>query len=168
MGTTFYTLFTHYTLHTLIHFIHLIHIIRHAHKGKWQVQRPKSEKGKLGAQKVGNLFWHRIPLGNQTARTHARTKLHESISWWDSPTTSDSWINVDDPWISSIFHGSFMDIRGYRRLGVSPTGQSFRFVSCVRASGRSGCPVEFDPKSARPSFPFSLWPRRAFPFPLRE
>jgi len=38
-----------------------------------------------------------------------------------------------------------------RRLGVTPTGKSFRFV---RACARSGCQVEFELKSWAGLFPF--------------
>ena len=43
---------------------------------------------------------------------------------------------------------------------------SFRLVrACLRAGARSGCLVEFEPKSRDLPFPFSLMPCRAFPFP---
>ena len=50
--------------------------------------------------------------------------------------------------------------------GVSPTGKSFRFVSCVRARG--GCRVRSGQKDKvlRDRFPFSLFPPAAFPFSL--
>ena len=42
----------------------------------------------------------------------------------------------------------------YRRMGVRPTGKSFRFVSLVRACARSGWLVEFDPKRGTDLVPF--------------
>ena len=56
-----------------------------------------------------------------------------------------------------------LDIGGW---GVSPTGKSFRFVSCVRARG--GCRVRSGQKDkvVRDRFPFSLFPTAAFPFSL--
>ena len=39
----------------------------------------------------------------------------------------------------------------------------FRFVSFVRSCARSGCLVEFDPKSWRPPFPFPFLLWQAFP-----
>ena len=52
------------------------------------------ETGKLGAQKgnmekVGGPFWVRIPLGNQTARTHARTNETKRFPNWAHTPTSD-------------------------------------------------------------------------------
>ena len=61
---------------------------------KVKLVAPKREKVKLGApkgkrEKVGDLLCDPIPLGIQTARTHARPHAraarHETISWLDSP-----------------------------------------------------------------------------------
>ena len=46
--------------------------------------------------------------------------------------------------------------------GVTPTGKSFRFV---RACARSGCQVEFEPKSGEGVFPFPFWPAEFSLFP---
>ena len=50
------------------------------------------EKGKLGApqgkrENGGAVFWVRIPLGNQTARTHAHTNETKQFSGWKPPTS---------------------------------------------------------------------------------
>ena len=55
--------------------------------------------------------------------------------------------------------------------GVSPTGKSFRFVSCVRACVRAvpyvwSIPVKKLIRSA--PFPFPFWSRSLFPFPCRK
>ena len=47
---------------------------------------------------------------------------------------------------------------------MSPTGKSFRFVSCVRARGGL-CEVRFGEKEVSGTFPFPFWPREVFPFP---
>ena len=63
------------------HFIHFIHIIHSREKGKFGGPKRKRKK-------VGKDFWDRTPLGNQTARKHARTKetkRNETISRLDSP-----------------------------------------------------------------------------------
>ena len=93
-GNTSCIFYTLYTLYILIHFLHFTHSIQHSQKRRGKAQRPKREKGKLGAHKGtrenrGNLFCDRIPRGNQTARTPARTWRHEIISRLDSPPTSD-------------------------------------------------------------------------------
>ena len=58
----------------------------------------------------------------------------------------------------------------YRRLGVSPTQNSFRFVwfvcSFVRASARSGCKVEIGPNSGSVHFPSPFPPTRCSLFPF--
>ena len=58
-----------------------------------------TEKGKFGGpkekrKKVGGKILLRIPLDNQTARMHARTKRNETISRLDSSPTSDGSICV--------------------------------------------------------------------------
>ena len=73
---TLYTLNTLYTFYT---------------KEKGNLKRAKREKGKpkkTKREKVGNLLWFRIPLANQTARTHA---LHDTKRFpgWTHPPTSD-------------------------------------------------------------------------------
>ena len=50
--------------------------IHFRHKGKGKDSRSKKEKGK-----DGGLFWVRIPLGNQTARTHARNETKPFPGW---------------------------------------------------------------------------------------
>ena len=47
---------------------------------------------------------------------------------------------------------------------VSPSGNSFRFVSFVRPCARSGCLVELENKSGAHCFPFSRLAWRTFPF----
>ena len=63
-------------------------------------------------------------------------------------------------------HQCEIDVRGSEVGGVSPTGKSFRFVSCVRARG--GCRVRSGQKDKvlRDRFPFSLFPPGVFPFSL--
>ena len=75
-------------------FLLLSHFIHHSHKGKGKVQRSKREKGKLGApaphkrqRKRGSLFRDRIPLGNQTARTHAQHDTKRFLGWTYPPTS---------------------------------------------------------------------------------
>ena len=55
----------------------------HGQKGKGKASRAKKGKGKGGTH--GN--WDPIPLGNQTARTHARTKRNDFPV--EHPQTSD-------------------------------------------------------------------------------
>ena len=85
MGGQHFIHFMHF-MH-LIHFIrfiqfilslHFIYFIHHSNKGKGKVRHGKRKKGKLATakgkqEKEGTVFWVRVPLGNQTARTHART-----------------------------------------------------------------------------------------------
>ena len=56
----------------------------------WKVLRSNTNKESSPSQKgnrgkSGSHCCDRIPLGNQTARTHARTKRNETISGLDSP-----------------------------------------------------------------------------------
>ncbi len=52
------------------------------------------------------------------------------------------------------------------KSAAAQPGNRFRF-RFVRACARSGCRVEFGLKSGCGPFPFSLFPQRVFPFPLR-
>ena len=71
-----------------MHFVHFMHFIHHSHKGKRKARRPQRKREKHAAPKgkrenTGRQP-DRIPLGNQTARTHTRTARHKTISWLDS------------------------------------------------------------------------------------
>ena len=74
------------------------------------------ENGKLGAPKgnrtkVGALFWARIPLGNQTARTHARlneTKRSESISQLKSSLPNLRCIHINNSRNHNAYRGCEM------------------------------------------------------------
>ena len=70
-----------------------------AGREKGKLVDPKREKGKFGDPKgkrenCGNHFCDPHPLGNQTARTHARSHArmarHETSSRWTHHPTSDS------------------------------------------------------------------------------
>ena len=65
-----------------MHFIHYLH----KGKGKLGAPRGKRESSALhkGKGKWVVVFWVRIPLGNQTARPHSRTKRSETISQLDT------------------------------------------------------------------------------------
>ena len=52
-----------------------MHFILHSHKGKGKLRQGKKGKGKAQKgkrEKVGTPFCDPIPLGDRTARTHAR------------------------------------------------------------------------------------------------
>ena len=51
-------------------------------------------------------------------------------------------------------------------IGGESNHEIVSFRSCARACARSGCLVEFDPKSWRLPFPFSLFGLASFPFSL--
>ena len=52
----------------------------------------ENSAGPKGKGKTGNIFWDPIPLGNQTARTHARKKRNDFLV--EHPPTSDEFYHV--------------------------------------------------------------------------